>query len=348
MRSIYGSGARTGLLTTGVLRKKEKIGERSGARTAGWGGVRCMFTSGSIGTIPNLLSHVPIQQAGDLNSELALYVMPEPLDLKVRRWHGVTVHTFTRPAGESIVRVPYMRLLLSRTHTPKQVEMRLNGGKPKQFLLRSTALSVIPRNATTQAITKENSLIHIFHEPEIYRQAAAEIGSSRSIDFDFMPDLSDPKVIDLAHMLANEVDGGGFGERMLVEGLSYTIAVRISRLAAGIRPPRPGALAPERLARVVDFISVHLGDSDLSLHDLAAVVCLSTYQFGRAFKYATGETPHQFVLKQRIDLAKLLLRERRQSLSEIACSAGFADQAHFSNRFRQFVGVTPRQYRLAA
>ena len=307
-----------------------------------------MFMSGSISAIPNLLPDVPIQQDGDQNSELSCYIMPPPLELKVRRWPGVTVHIFWRPAGESIVRVPYMRLVLSRTHTPKQVEMRLNGGKPKQFLLRSTALSVIPRDTTAEVVTEENSLIHIFHEPEIYRQAASEIGSSRSIDFDFMPDLSDPKVTDLAHMLANEVDNPSFGERMLVEGLSYAIAVRISRLAAGIRPPRPGALAPERLARAIDFISVHLGDSDLSLHDLAAVACLSTYQFGRAFKYATGETPHQFVLKRRIELAKLLLRERRLSLSEIACSAGFADQAHFSNRFRQIVGVTPRQYRLAA
>jgi AraC family transcriptional regulator len=307
-----------------------------------------MFMSGSISAIPSFLPDVPIQQDGDQNSELPCYIMPPPLDLKIRRWLGVTVHTFWRPPGESIVRVPYMRLVLSRTHTPKQVEMRLDGGKPKQFLLRSTALSVIPRDATAEVVTEENSLIHIFHEPEIYRQAASEIGSSRSIDFDFMPDLSDSKVTDLAHMLANEVDNPGFGERMLVEGLSYAIAVRISRLAAGIRPPRPGALAPERLARAIDFISVHLGDSDLSLHDIAAVACLSTYQFGRAFKYATGETPHQFVLKRRIELAKLLLSERRLSLSEIACSAGFADQAHFSNRFRQIVGVTPRQYRLAA
>jgi AraC family transcriptional regulator len=241
-----------------------------------------------------------------------------------------------------------MRLLLARTAAPKNIEVRLDEGQPQNFLLRSSALSVIPRGATTRAVTDENSLIHIFHDPEIYRQAEREIGSSRPIDFDFMPDVAEPRLIELAHMLANEVDSPGFGERMLVEGLSYAIAVHITRLAAGIRPPRPGALSPERLARVVEFINTHLSDGELSLHDLAGVVCLSTYQFGRAFKYATNETPHQFVLKQRVEFAKALLRERRLSLSEIACCAGFADQAHFSNRFRQLVGFTPKQYQLAS
>jgi AraC family transcriptional regulator len=226
--------------------------------------------------------------------------------------------------------------------------MRLDGGRPRHFLRRGMALSVFPRDVTVHTVVEESSLIHIFQEPEIYRQAAEEIGTSRPIDFDFIPDLSDSKTIDLVQMLANEVDGPGFGERMLVEGLSYALAMQISRYAVGIRPPRPGALAPERLARVVDFINEHLGDSDLSLHELASIVHLSTYQFGRAFKYATNETPHQFVLKRRIDFTKSLLRERRLSLSEIACCAGFADQAHFSNRFRQIVGATPRQYQLAS
>jgi AraC-like DNA-binding protein len=308
-----------------------------------------MYMNGSISTIPDLLlPRFSNPDVRDLDPGLAIYVLPPPSDLKFRRWNNVTVHTFTRPAGESIVRVPYMRLLLSRTAIPKYAEMRLDGGRPHQFLLRSTALSVIPRDATTHAVTEENSLIHIFHEPEIYRQAAEEIATSRPIDFDFIPGLADSKTVELAHMLANEVDGPGFGERMLVEGLSYALAVRISRHAAGIRPPRPGALAPERLARVIDFINVHMGDSHLSLHELAAIVHLSIYQFGRAFKYATGESPHQFVLKRRVEFAKSLLRERRLSLSEIACCAGFADQAHFSNRFRQIVGATPRQYQRAS
>lgn len=301
-----------------------------------------------ISSIPDLLPESPHTRALNAPYDRALYVVPPPPNLKARHWDTVSVHTFTRLAGESIIRIPYVRLVLARSAQPSRVKIRVDGGPAKEFVFRTNAVALVPNNMTTQVMIGETEIVHIIHNTEIYRQAALEIGNGAAIDLEFVPDLGDSHIVEIALMLAHEVEGPGCGERMLVEGLSAALAVRVLRRLAGIKLPHPGGLSPERLAKVVEFIDAHLANSELSLQQLSALVCLSAYQFGRAFKHATGETPHQFVLTRRIDYAKTLLRERRLSLCAVASAAGFADQAHFSTRFRQSVGVTPRQYRLAA
>jgi methylphosphotriester-DNA--protein-cysteine methyltransferase len=71
----------------------------------------------------------------------------------------------------------------------------------------------------------------------------------------------------------------------------------------------------------------------------------STYYFARLFRQATGETPHRFLLRLRIERAQELLATHVVSLTQIATDVGFADQSHFTRVFKQFVGVTPRAYR---
>lgn len=274
-------------------------------------------------------------------------MMPSPRHLKVGRWGSVAVYTFVRPAGESVVRVPYTRLLLGRSWGPKKASLRLNGGRAHEFAFRSGVVTLIPRDATSHGVAEEVELVQVFHDPVIYRRALDELGASSAVDFDFIADLGDPNVARVAGMLAQEVEGPGFGEKMFVEGLSYTLAVQVLRCVLNARLSQPGSLSRERLRQVQEFVDAHLSDSELSLHELAAVACLRTYHFARAFRQSTGSTPHQFVLARRIDFAKELLRDGRLPLSEIARCAGFTDQAHFGNRFRQMTGFTPRQYQRA-
>jgi AraC family transcriptional regulator len=274
--------------------------------------------------------------------------MPSARDSRVRQWDRVAVHAFTRPAGESIVRVPYMRLLVGRSPRPGKLIIRLNGGAPQVLDCSGTSVSLIPRDATAQVTTDERNIIHIFQDPETYRRAAEEIGKDVSTDLDFVFDMRDAKIAELAAMLAHEGKRPGYGDRMLVEGLNCALAVRVLRCITGVEPSSVGGLSPERLRRVTDYIEANLADSDLSLRDMAATVCLSVDQFSRAFKHSTGSTPHQYVLRRRVECAKSLLREGNMPLSAIACATGFADQAHFSHRFRQQTATTPRQYRLAS
>jgi AraC family transcriptional regulator len=66
------------------------------------------------------------------------------------------------------------------------------------------------------------------------------------------------------------------------------------------------------------------------------------------FRQTTGESPHQFVLGRRIELAQQLLTETDASLAQVALQSGFASQSHLSSVFKRRLGLTPRAYRNTA
>lgn len=82
------------------------------------------------------------------------------------------------------------------------------------------------------------------------------------------------------------------------------------------------------------------------LGELAEVAGLGRYQLIRAFRQATGFTPHAYQLNARINRARAWLREG-QPLAEVAYRLGFADQSHFQRVFKAHAGVTPGLYRQA-
>ena len=72
---------------------------------------------------------------------------------------------------------------------------------------------------------------------------------------------------------------------------------------------------------------------------------MSQYYFSKLFKMSTGTTPHQYVMRQRVERAQEHLRESRTALAEVATQVGFETQSHFTSVFRRLVGATPKHYR---
>lgn len=84
--------------------------------------------------------------------------------------------------------------------------------------------------------------------------------------------------------------------------------------------------------------------ANIALSELAALVGMSRYQLIRAFRAVTGMTPHAWQLNQRINLAREQMR-CAHSITDLAHSLGFADQAHFQRVFKAHVGVSPGRFR---
>jgi AraC-like DNA-binding protein len=84
-------------------------------------------------------------------------------------------------------------------------------------------------------------------------------------------------------------------------------------------------------------------DQKLSLDLLAQIVGMSRFHFLRIFKENAGISPHLYRTLKRIELSKKLLSQGMLP-AQVAFETGFADQSHFSNTFRRYVGATPRQY----
>ncbi len=72
---------------------------------------------------------------------------------------------------------------------------------------------------------------------------------------------------------------------------------------------------------------------------------MSQYYFSRLFKQAMGVSPYQYVMQQRIERAKYLLRTTSLSVAEIAPQVGFSTQNQLTIQFRKFTGTTPSGYR---
>jgi AraC family transcriptional regulator len=103
-------------------------------------------------------------------------------------------------------------------------------------------------------------------------------------------------------------------------------------------------LTPQQIRRVMDFVQASLSQ-DLSLETLARQAGFSPYHFARLFRQTMGESPHQFVLRQRIERAQRLLTEGDAPLVQIAVESGFANQSHFTRVFKRYLSLTPRAYR---
>jgi len=86
-------------------------------------------------------------------------------------------------------------------------------------------------------------------------------------------------------------------------------------------------------------------DGNVSISEVAQVCNLSRGYFIRAFRETTGMTPYQWVLRERIDRARNLLRNLDTPLAEVAIACGFADQSHFTRVFAAMVGTTPGNWR---
>jgi AraC family transcriptional regulator len=99
--------------------------------------------------------------------------------------------------------------------------------------------------------------------------------------------------------------------------------------------------------RIEDYIEANL-DKDVSLHMLAEVARMSVDHFVRAFRAATGETPHRFVLEQRLGHAAAMLKAHPASIADVARACGFRSAAHFSVKFHARFGATPSEYRRSA
>ncbi len=105
-----------------------------------------------------------------------------------------------------------------------------------------------------------------------------------------------------------------------------------------------GGLPPRRLQRVLEYVKENI-EKDLSVAEMAQVVGMSQYYFSKLFKMSTGTTPHQYVMRQRVERAQELLREGNTALVEVATNVGFETQSHFTSVFRRLVGITPKKFR---
>jgi AraC family transcriptional regulator len=159
--------------------------------------------------------------------------------------------------------------------------------------------------------------------------------------------FADPRLSAMVAAVRAEMVAGFPSGRLFLDSVEQAMAITlVNGHAVRHRPVQiyRGGLGSARLRRIKELVHAKMED-DLSLDEMAQAVGLSTAHFARMFRRSTGETPHQFVLRQRLERAKAMLRAPDARILDVAVACGFKTQQHFAQAFRDLLGITPTQYR---
>ena len=159
--------------------------------------------------------------------------------------------------------------------------------------------------------------------------------------------MKDPIISNLLHCLAETPGGLRRGSPLFMSSIGLALASHLAdaygeKAISTLRIR--GGLAPWQEKRAKEILSSNL-HGEISIAELAHQCSLSPAYFATSFKNSTGKTPSRWLMELRIDQAKSLLKDNRNSLTEIALVCGFADQAHFTKNFSRITGIAPGAWR---
>jgi AraC family transcriptional regulator len=157
--------------------------------------------------------------------------------------------------------------------------------------------------------------------------------------------VAPPQLQHLVRALAAEAERGGPSGGLFLDALTTALAVQLAASFGAPAPlrPAPPRLGEDALRRVRQDIEARLAEA-ITVEQLGRIAGLGPAQFSRAFKATTRESPHQFIIRRRLEEAKRALEARDPDLLEVALRFGFADQAHFTRLFKRRYGLPPGRF----
>lgn len=229
---------------------------------------------------------------------------------------------------------------------PAQAERFIDGQLRYEQVLQGDVV-IVPADAPHRtAWNRAGGAIILGLEPQEFTRTVEETIERDRIEL--LPHFAtpDPLVHQIGLALKQTLAHPGSVGRLYAESMTTALMVHLLQHYSAQQlklPAYTGGLAKPRLQQVIDYIDAHL-DQDLSLTELAKVVQISAHYFSQLFKQSIGVTPHQYVIRRRIERAKELLTQNKLTISDVAKIVGFVDQSHFHRHFKRLVGITPKAF----
>jgi AraC family transcriptional regulator len=264
-------------------------------------------------------------------------------------WNGIYVQQHQQPAWET-PEYAHTRHMLLVHHTERliQSERVLDGRRQQEQLGRGNNIVIVPATVQHQANwNQESPFSLLFLEPEHLLQIAYESVTAERVEL--IPHFAtpDPLINQIGRSLTAELGSNQFGSRLFADSLTTALSIHLLRNYSAWQPllqAQTQGLTQRKLQQAIAYINDHLTEN-LSLTAIAHELDMSQYYFSRLFKQSMGVSPYQYVMKQRIERAKYLLRTTPLSVEAIARQVGFSNQNQLTVQFRRFIGTTPSNYR---
>jgi AraC family transcriptional regulator len=265
-------------------------------------------------------------------------------------WENILVEQFQHPPGEG-------KTHYSDEHTiclslaPRPVRLlQIKGGKTYAGLYGKGDISITPAKVPFFARWDGNDhYLQIRIASRFIQNVARETIDMNSDQLELLPEFRtrDPQIESIGMLLLAELKQENLGGRLYIESLANVLAVHLLRQYSAPKlrlAIYESGLSERQLSQVLEYIKEHL-NQDIKLADLAALLDMSQFHFSHLFKQSIGTAPYQYLLQQRIERAKQLLKQTDRAIIDIAFLCGFNSHSHLSKQFRHFTGMTPTAYR---
>ncbi|WP_088243956.1 helix-turn-helix domain-containing protein [Calothrix rhizosoleniae] len=264
-------------------------------------------------------------------------------------WQGLTLEYRCMKAGVIPEIYTPWHVITFVANAPKIPNVvRSSGGKQWSGEARLGDAVIIPAMVGygVEWDTELETLTLVLEPPDL---ATAIDEAQDPAQVEIIPQFSqpDPLLYQLGLGLKGLLENGEQGSRLYADTLTHTLMVHIMQHYT-TRTTKPktykDGLPMVKLQLVLDYIQAHL-DQDLGLKELANLLQLSPHYFSHLFKQSVGIAPHQYVVQQRVQRAKQLLKQADMTIGEVAYAVGFANQAHLNRHFKRMTGITPGAFR---
>jgi AraC family transcriptional regulator len=262
---------------------------------------------------------------------------------------GVRMCHVVQEGGETPVMITPNHVLCIHLRPEFGSERRIGDRLQAENVVNVGDVAIIPAGADHwQGIEQETvEGIVISLKPHVLTDLAQDSIAPTSIEM--LPTFAqaDPLIYGIGLNLKAELElsencGSPYAEA-LIDALCNHLLKHYSTHSPAFKQYR-GGLNRDRLRAAIDYIQAHL-DEKLTLDAIAQHLNMSVYHFCDLFKQSVGIAPYKYVLQQRVERAKHLLKDEERAIVDIALECGFANQTHLNKHFRKFTGMTPNSYR---
>jgi AraC family transcriptional regulator len=215
-------------------------------------------------------------------------------------------------------------------------------------MLRSKGNELIPAGCPHRVVwDREITWTALFWNPVFIEQITSETVKGSQVELIPKHNTEDLILSQLGRLLKLELEAGYPSGRLYRESIAIAFATRLMshHAACTLRVQSVDAgLSAAKLQIIISYIQEYL-NQEIRLHNLAQLVDLSEYYLCRLFKQSMGLPLHQYVIQQRLERAKQLLKRKDLSIAYIAQECGFNSHSHLGQHFKRTFGVSPMIFR---
>jgi len=261
---------------------------------------------------------------------------------------GAAIERYRGGPNESRNAASPQHTLVMGSSFPARFEIAVGHHNWLSYVRAPGALSLEPAGVVpVMSARSDFELIVCVLDVSLVNEVEAALDRRPKGELRLRTNFEDPATQQLLKLLFTDLADGYPAGRLYTDHLIHALVYRFLVIGREGDPQstvkQVSPLPKHILRRVIE--RMRNLDSELSLKVLAKESGYSRVHFVRMFRAATGYTPHNYLLKLRVDRVRELLAIPTLSLTDIALECGFSSHSHLSRVFRQVMGATPSEYR---